>query len=115
MTELSKELVDKVLESIEIAKATGKLKKGTNETTKAVERGNAKLVAVAKDVTPPEITMHIPLLSEEKEIACVQVPSKEELGAAAGLDVSTSSVAIVEEGEARKLVKEIIEKIKVKK
>lgn len=115
MAELSKELVDKVLESIEIAKATGKLKKGTNETTKAIERGNAKLVAIAKDINPPEITMHIPLLSEEKETACVQVPSKEDLGAAAGLDVSTSSVAIVEEGEARKLVKEIIEKIKVKK
>jgi len=115
MEELSKELVDKVLESIEIAKATGKLKKGTNETTKSIEKGNAKLVAIAKDVTPPEITMHIPLLSEEKEIACVQVPSKEDLGAAAGLDVSTSSVAIVEEGEAKKLVREIIEKIKVKK
>ena len=115
MTELPKELVDKVLESIEIAKATGKIKKGTNETTKSIEKGKAKLVAVAKDITPPEIVMHIPLLSEEKEVACVQVPSKEELGAAAGLDVSTSSVAIIEEGESKKLIKEIIEKIKVKK
>ena len=64
--EISKETVDKVLEAIEIAKTTGKIKKGTNETTKAVERGTAKLVAVAKDASPPEIVMHIPMLAEEK-------------------------------------------------
>jgi len=42
----------------------------------------------------------------------VQVPSKEELGAAAGIDVPTGSVAIVQEGEAKQLIKEITEKMK---
>jgi len=110
--ELSKDLIEKVYEAIEVAKTTGKIRKGTNETTKAIERGTAKLVVVAKDVTPPEIVMHIPLLSEEKEIACVQVPSKEELGAAAGLSVGTSCVAIVAEGEAKTVLKEILAKVK---
>jgi len=112
MEDLPKELVDKVFEAIEVAKATGKLKKGTNETTKAIERGTAKLVAVAKDVTPPEITMHIPMLCEEKGIVCVQVPTKEELGASAGIDVGTASVTIIQEGEAKDLVKEIVSKVK---
>jgi len=112
MEDLPKELVDKVFEAIEVAKATGKLKKGTNETTKAIERGTAKLVAVAKDVTPPEITMHIPMLCEEKGIVCVQVPTKEELGASAGIDVGTASVTIIQEGEAKDLIKEIISKVK---
>ena len=112
MEEASKEIVDKVLEAIEVAKSTGKIKKGTNEVTKAIERGTAKLVAYAKDVNPPEITMHIPLLCEEKGISCVPVPNKEELGAAAGIGVPTVSVAITEEGEATKLVKEINEKLK---
>ncbi|MFH1511356.1 MAG: 50S ribosomal protein L7Ae [Candidatus Woesearchaeota archaeon] len=102
-----KELVEKVYEAIELAKTTGKLKKGTNEVTKVIERGTAKLVAVAKDVSPPEITMHIPLLCKEKEIPCVIVDSKEELGSAAGLGIGTASVAIVQEGEAKALVKEI--------
>ena len=110
--EASKELINKVYEAIEIAKTTGKLRKGTNETTKAIERGDTKLVAIAKDVSPPEITMHIPLLCEEKGIACIQVPSKEELGASAGLGVGTSAVAIVQEGEAKHLVKEIVEQLK---
>ena len=113
--EISKEDVDKVLEAIEIAKSTGKIKKGTNEVTKSVERGTAKIVAVAKDASPPEIVMHIPMLAEEKDVLCVEVPSKEELGASAGIDVPTASVAIVQEGEAKKLIKELTEQLGVKK
>lgn len=111
MAELSKELIDKVYEIIEVAKATGKLKKGSNEVTKALERGTAKLVVTAKDVSPPEITMHIPLLAKEKGIPYVQVPSKEELGAAAGIDVGTVAVAVVQEGEAKELLKELKQKL----
>jgi large subunit ribosomal protein L7Ae len=109
--EVSKETIERVYEAIEVAKTTGKIRKGTNEVTKAIERGTARLVAVAKNVTPPEIVMHLPLLAEEKEIACVQVPSKEELGAAAGLTVGTSCVAIVQEGEAKNILKEILAKV----
>ncbi|MDP7179678.1 MAG: 50S ribosomal protein L7Ae [Candidatus Woesearchaeota archaeon] len=105
--EPSKEIIDNVLEAIELAKTTGKLRKGTNETTKALEKGTAKLVVTAKDISPPEIVMHIPLLAEEKEIPCVQIPNKEDLGAAAGIDVGTASVAIVQEGEAKDLIKKV--------
>lgn len=105
--EASKELSEKVHEAIEVAKATGKIKKGANEVTKAVEKGIAKLVVIAKDISPPEITMHIPLLAEEKGIPCVEVASKEELGAAAGLGIGTAAVAIIQEGEAKGLIKEI--------
>jgi len=110
--EASKEMADKVYEAIELAKTTGKIRKGTNEATKAIEKGQAKLVAYAKDISPPEIAMHIPLLSEEKGIPCIQVPSKVELGAAAGINVATGAVVIVVEGEAKQLIKEIAEKIK---
>jgi len=110
--ELSKELHEKVLESIEIAKATGKIRKGVNEVTKAIEKQQAKLAVIAKDVQPAEIVMHIPLLAKEKDIPCVEVNSKKELGAAAGLELGTSAVAIVQEGEAKKNIKEIVENIK---
>ena len=107
MTEVSKEIIDKVLEAIEVAKSTGKIKKGTNEVTKAIERGNAKLVAVAGDVNPKEITMHIPILSKEKDTPCVVVGSKDDLGAAAGLGVATVAVAITVPGNAKDLIDEI--------
>jgi large subunit ribosomal protein L7Ae len=85
---------------IEKAKKSGKIEKGTNEVTKAIERGTAKLVAYAKDVDPKEIVQHIPVLCKEKKIPCVEVDSKQKLGIAAGLPVSTSSVVIVEAGDA---------------
>jgi len=112
MAEISKEIVDKIYEAIEVAKATGRIKKGSNEVTKAIEKGTAKLVVIAKNVNPPEITMHLPLLSKEKGVLCVEVPSKEELGAAAGISVGTASIAIIEEGEAKNTVKEIVNKLK---
>jgi large subunit ribosomal protein L7Ae len=107
MAEVSKELQEKAYEAVEIAKKTGKLKKGVNEVTKAVERGIAKLVLIAKDVNPPEITMHLPALCEEKEAVFIFVPSREELGTSAGLNLPTASVAIIQEGEAANLIKEI--------
>jgi len=112
MAEVSKEIMDRVYEAIEVAKNTGKIRKGSNEATKAVERGTAKLVAIAKDVTPAEVTMHIPLIAKEKGITCVIVDSKEELGAAAGIAVGTAAVAIVEEGDAKKVIKEVQDAVK---
>ena len=105
-------LSNRALEAVELARTTGKIKKGTNEVTKAIERGTAKLVLVAKDVSPPEVVMHIPLLGKEKGVPVVEVPSKEELGAAAGLSVPAVSVAVVQEGESRAIIKEITEELK---
>ncbi|MBN1544520.1 50S ribosomal protein L7ae [Candidatus Woesearchaeota archaeon] len=102
-----KEVVEKVYQAIETAKASGKIRKGINEVTKAIEKGDAKLVAYASDVSPAEIVMHLPLLCKEKGIPCVKVGSKEELGASAGLTVPTVSVAVVNEGDAKALIKQI--------
>lgn len=98
---------EKALSAIEVAKATGKIKKGANEATKILERGKAKLVVIAKNITPPEITMHIPLLAKEKGVPCVEVENKEELGAAAGLAIGTAAVVVVEEGDAKEQIKEL--------
>jgi len=106
-TNFPKEKIDKAYEAVEVARNTGKIKKGTNEATKALERGVAKLVVVAKDVNPPEVVMHLPILCEEKEVPFVVVPSKEDLGAAAGLQVGTSAVAIIQEGDSKDLIKDI--------
>ena len=113
--EVPEELMEKVYKLMEIARETGQIKKGTNETTKATERGLAKLVIIAEDVDPPEIVMHLPVLCEEKGIPYVHVPSKKELGAAAGLQVSAASACIVDPGEAKKELDELIKKIEALK
>jgi large subunit ribosomal protein L7Ae len=87
---------------VEKANRTGKVEKGTNEVTKAIERGTAKFVVYAKDVEPKEIVQHLPLLCKEKKIPCEEVDSKQKLGIAVGIPVSTSSVVIIEPGEAQR-------------
>jgi large subunit ribosomal protein L7Ae len=110
--QVPKEIAEKAYETLELARDTGKISKGTNETTKAVERSTAKLVLVAEDVTPEEIVAHLPLLCDEKKIPYVYVPKKSELGAACGLDVGTASGAIIQEGKAKKEVKALVKQLK---
>lgn len=104
---VSKELGDKILQAVEIAKNTGKLRRGVNETTKATERGIAQLIVIAEDVEPEEIVMHLPVLCEEKKIPYAFVPSKLELGRSSGIDVPSAAIAIVDAGEGKNLIKEI--------
>jgi len=97
----------KVLEAVEVARTTGKIRKGANETTKAIEKGNAKLVVYAADVNPKEVVMHLPLLCKEKNIPCHEVDSKQKLGIAVGIPVSTASVAIINVGDAAEEISKI--------
>lgn len=106
-----KELSDKVLQLVETAKNTGNVRRGTNETTKCVEKGIAKLVIIAEDVEPEEIVMHLPVLCEEKNVPYVYTPSKLELGRASGIDVQSASICILDTGEGKDLLKEIVRKI----
>ncbi len=109
--EVPAELVEKVLQIIEKARTTGKIKKGTNETTKAIERGKAKLVAIANDVDPKEVVMHLPILADEKSIVYAFVPTKKELGAAAGLGVGCSSVAVMDVGDGKAALNDLTKKL----
>lgn len=109
--DVPKELADKAYEALEIARDTGKVGKGSNEVTKAVERGEALLVLIAEDVDPAEIIAHLPVLAEEKEIPYVYLPTKDELGEAAGLNVGTASACIVDAGEGEDLIKDVVEKV----
>ncbi|MAH42935.1 50S ribosomal protein L7ae [archaeon] len=90
----------KILEAIEVARETGKIAKGVNEVTKAIERSKAVLVVSSEDTDPKEIVMHLPVLCAEKKIPYASVSKKTELGRAAGLSVPASAIAITEKGDA---------------
>jgi len=106
-----KDVQDLAYDLVEKARDNGKISKGANEVTKQVERGQAKLVVMAEDVTPEEILAHMPVLCEEKKIPFTYVPSKDELGNAAGLLVSTAAVAITNPGKDKGGIENIVKKI----
>ncbi len=113
--ETSKEVINATYELLRIAKQSGKIKKGTNETTKAIERGISKLVVIAEDVDPPEVVAHLPIICEERKCPYVYVPSKDELGKIIGLEVGTAAVAIIDVGDAQNILDQIINSIKSKR
>jgi len=109
--EVPKEIADAAYEALQIAAKTGAVRKGTNETTKAIERAQAKLVIIAEDVDPPEVVAHLPLLCEERKIPYTFVPTREQIGKALGIDVPAAAASIIKEGDATGLLKEIITRI----
>jgi large subunit ribosomal protein L7Ae len=109
--EVPKEIADAAYEALQIAAKTGAVRKGTNETTKAIERAQAKLVVIAEDVDPPEVVAHLPLLCDERKIPYLFVPTKEQIGKALGIDVPAAAACITKEGDAAGLVKEIVARI----
>jgi len=94
-------MAQNIYDIVEKAAKTGKVDRGINETTKAVERGVAKLVVIAKDVDPKELTQHIPILCKEKAIKIIEADSKQKLGISVGIGVSCGAVAVIELGEAK--------------
>jgi len=115
--DVPKEVVDAAYEALQLAAQTGSVRKGTNETTKAIERAQAKLVVIAEDVDPPEAVAHLPLICDERKISYVFVPSKQKIGSATGIDVPAAAACITDVGDAASLVKEIskrVEEIKKK-
>ncbi|MEK6843924.1 MAG: ribosomal L7Ae/L30e/S12e/Gadd45 family protein [Nanoarchaeota archaeon] len=89
-------------EIVEKARKTGKIDKGTNEVTKAIELGVAKAVFYASDVSPKEIIAHLVALCKEKSVPCIEVDSKQKLGMAAGITVGAASIAVINGGSVDK-------------
>src|SRR3972149_4502806 len=110
--EVPKDLTDKTYQIVELAREGGKIRKGTNEVTKLVERGEAQFVIMAEDVQPEEILAHMPLLCEEKGVPYSYVPSKQELGVASGLGKATASVAVVDGGKATPMMDDLVNKLR---
>jgi large subunit ribosomal protein L7Ae len=109
--ETPKEVAEASYEVLRQASRSGKVRKGTNESTKAIERGIAKLVVIAEDVQPPEIVAHLPILCEERKIPYVFVPSKDQIGPAIGIDVPTASAAVVEAGEGQQILEQVTQEL----
>ena len=106
--EVPENLVSPIYESLRVAVQTGKVKRGTNEATKAIERGISKLIIIAEDVEPPEVVAHLPILCEEQGAAYAFVPNKQELGKALGVEVMCAAAAILDSGDAQHIIDEVV-------
>ena len=75
----------KILNLVQQATNYKQMRKGANEATKTLNRGQSEFVVLAADAEPLEILLHIPLLCEDKNVPDVFVRSKQALGRACGV------------------------------
>ncbi|MBJ84059.1 MAG: ribosomal L7Ae/L30e/S12e/Gadd45 family protein [Candidatus Thermoplasmatota archaeon] len=97
--ETPKDVQDSVYELVKlVGNGEGRLKKGSNEVTKAAERGTAQMIVMAENVNPAELLAHIPLICKEKSIPFIYVEDQAYLAEAAGMNsgAKTAAIALME-------------------
>ncbi len=100
----------KLLDLVENSFRSGKIKKGTNEVIKSIERGESKIVVIAEDVSPPEVVFYLPVLCDEKKVAYAYVKKRSDLGAKVGI-ASAASISVVDYGKSEDIYKQIISEL----
>ena len=109
--ETPEDLVSPIYEAVRSAASSGKVKKGTNEVTKSIERGTGKLIIISEDVDPPEVVAHLPILCDEQGVPYAFVPSQQELGKSLGLETKSAAAVILDAGDAKHIVDQVIESL----
>ncbi len=97
--ETPKDVQDSVYELVKlVGSGEGRLKKGSNEVTKAAERGTAQMIVMAENVNPAELLAHVPLICKEKSIPFIYVEDQAYLAEAAGMTsgAKTAAIALME-------------------
>lgn len=89
-------LTTKILNLVQQATNYKQLRKGANEATKTLNRGQSEFVVMAADAEPLEILLHIPLLCEDKNVPYVFVRSKQALGRACGVSRPVIAASITQ-------------------
>jgi H/ACA ribonucleoprotein complex subunit 2 len=59
-----------------------------------LEQGEKGICTIAGDISPIDVISHVPIFCEQKDVAYIYVPSKQDLGAAANTKRPTSVVLI---------------------
>ncbi len=104
--ETPESLEKNVLDLVENSFRNGKIKKGTNEVIKSIERGESKLIIIAEDVSPPEVVYYLPALCDERKVPFVYVKKRADLGSRVGI-ASAASISVVDFGKNADLFNKI--------
>ncbi|CAL8088813.1 unnamed protein product [Orchesella dallaii] len=88
-------LTSKILNLVQQAANYQQLKKGANEATKTLNRGQSEFIVMSADAEPLEILLHLPLLCEDKNVPYVFVRSKQALGRACGVSRPVIAASVI--------------------
>jgi U4/U6 small nuclear ribonucleoprotein SNU13 len=90
-----KQLAENLLDLVRQANDYKQLKKGANESIKALNRGIAQFIILAADIEPLSLVLPLPLICEDKNVPYVFVSSKAALGRACNVSRPVIACAIL--------------------
>lgn len=84
--------------------------RGVKETVKVLRKGKKGIIILAANVSPIDVISHVPMICEELSCHYIFVPSRAELGSAAGTRRSTSCIFVPQPDSNQKDIFELYEK-----
>ncbi|OCT87645.1 H/ACA ribonucleoprotein complex subunit 2-like protein [Xenopus laevis] len=89
-----RKLTKKLYKCVKKAIKHKNIRRGVKEVQKFINKGEKGIVVMAGDTLPIEVYCHIPVMCEDRSIPYSYVPSKSDLGAAAGSKRPTCVILI---------------------
>ncbi|XP_018424732.1 PREDICTED: H/ACA ribonucleoprotein complex subunit 2 [Nanorana parkeri] len=87
------------------------IRRGVKEVQKFINKGEKGIVVLAGDTLPIEVYCHVPVMCEDRGIPYAYIPSKSDLGAAAGSKRPTCVILIKPNSEYEDSYNECMEEV----
>ncbi|XP_035415765.1 H/ACA ribonucleoprotein complex subunit 2 isoform X2 [Cygnus olor] len=107
----SRKLTRKLYKCIRKAAKQKQIRRGVKEVQKFINKGEKGIAVLAGDTLPIDVYCHIPIMCEDRNLPYAYVPSKSDLGAAAGSKRPTCVILIKPHEEYQEAYDECLEDV----
>ncbi|KAG5209064.1 hypothetical protein JEQ12_016629 [Ovis aries] len=87
------------------------IRRGVKEVQKFINKGEKGIMVLAGDTLPIEVYCHLPVMCEDRNLPYVYIPSKTDLGAAAGSKRPTCVIMVKPHEEYQEAYDECLEEV----
>ncbi|XP_075065216.1 H/ACA ribonucleoprotein complex subunit 2 [Mixophyes fleayi] len=106
-----RKLTKRLYKCVKKAAKSRSIRRGVKEVQKFINKGEKGLVILAGDTLPIEVYCHIPVMCEDRSIPYAYIPSKSDLGAAAGSKRPTCVILIKPNSEYEDTYNDCLEEV----
>ncbi|KAM4676769.1 H/ACA ribonucleoprotein complex subunit 2 [Discoglossus pictus] len=106
-----RKLTKKLYKCVKKAIKQKNIRRGVKEVQKFINKGEKGIVVMAGDTLPVEVYCHLPVMCEDRDIPYAYVPSKSDLGAAAGSKRPTCVIMIKAHSEYQEAYDDCLEEV----
>uniref|UniRef100_UPI00398E3FEF H/ACA ribonucleoprotein complex subunit 2-like protein n=1 Tax=Pristiophorus japonicus TaxID=55135 RepID=UPI00398E3FEF len=107
----SRKLSKKLYKCVKKAAKVKQIRRGVKEVQKFINKGEKGIVVLAGDTLPIDVYSHLPILCEDNSLPYAYIPSKMDLGAAAGSKRPTCVIMIKPHEEYQEAYTECLDEV----